>query len=134
MITNMAIVVVAPAGHASSPSQQTAPNQSQCKYSVQINSSPYTYQCYTEEEYQQKLAADAADEKRQEQAVENLFFAWLPNWMVHNWWRVLLGALGGFTALVVLALVADSIERKRHPERFDRYGFRLFDDDPWRNW
>lgn len=124
MLSTMAIVVVAPP-----PPPPATATQQQCKYSVRIDSD--TYQCYTEEEWQQKQAADAAVRAQDDADFNKFWTSTVPSFLIANWWKIILWILGALITFVLLLGLSEWVERKRHPERY-RNG--IYIGDPYDYW
>lgn len=96
--------------------------QQGCDYSVPVDpqrSNP-TYQCLTSDEWNTQQAARAEQRAIQSQQRQE--------WWAGHWKQVVvgipLGLLALFVLICVIALVADSINKKRHPEQYDALGFK----------
>lgn len=128
-LTTLAIVVV-PHVPAPAPPPASASPQQGCEYSLMINDDRYKpiYKCYTEAEYNKKVADDAASVAKQNRESQERFIAFL-GWLAANWWKLVLWGIGGIVALFITIVAYDSIDRKRHPEKYDALGFR---NDYWR--
>lgn len=108
------------------PAQQVQAGQS-CKYSYRVKYD--LYQCYTEQEWQQKVTAENAAAEKSAQDFSN-FISGIPTYLLQNWWKLILWALGGLVAFVGLIIIAATIEEKRHPERFIN-GFYVGERKEW---
>jgi hypothetical protein len=124
LLATLAIVAV-PHTATPPPAPATASPQQNCEYSLMINDNPRKpiYKCYTAEEYQQKISEETAVEAKNSQELASTLSNGL-NWIVNNWWKVLLIAFWVIVLLVILTIVIDVINIKRHPEDYDENGFR----------
>lgn len=126
MIPALAIVVPAPAPPPPPVPSQQGQSEASCKYSVEVLSERRTYRCYSEAEYQQKLASEAAQREKDNQAFIN-FLVSIPGWLLKNWLNILIWIgyiFAGLVVLIICAFVKDEIHRKRHPEEYNEFGMR----------
>lgn len=108
----LAVVVPSPP-----PPPPATATQQQCKYSIRETYDKYV--CYTEQEYQQKLAAEQAQVEASRAELNKGV-----QWALAHWWKLLLGTLGAFVILMIIITVLEIINEKRHPEQYDSLGFK----------